>query len=476
VPQVKMKTGKYDYNPRVWVLIPIEVKAREYHAKLLLSCVAAEAGFSVILGHMDQIEFTIRVLPRGIVIGNSIVSGKEALFARYRKMGFIPAAWCEEGIAYRNRQSYRHERVSSGAMRQAELFFAWGAYHAKDVRRAIDISDHSKIIVSGSPRLDLLRPEFREFYRDKAERLRSTHGPFVLVNTNFHRFNHYLGRNSYLQDLKTRGKVPDAKNEAFFQQWISFLAEMYGAFVRMLRPLSAALPDHTIVLRPHPSEDHDAWRVETQDISNVKVLHEGSSLPWILASDVVVHNSCATGIEAFAMGVPVVSYRPVRSRTYDSYLPNVVSQEVFNENELVALVKSLVLEESSEDSEPNHKKRDLALQCFNGLEGPLASETIVNALRQLDVPARPIASNRIHALTRELAIRSIPPIRSLLRRIIKGPHPLSGYLHQKFPSLDLSEVQQDLIHLQKVSDRFANINVSELGNMMFTVTASGRKL
>ena len=469
-----MTATTYSNDSRVWLLIPIETKAREYHAKLLLSCVAAVAGFDVILGRKGFIEFNIRFLPRGIVIGNNIVSDKEALFTRYRRMGFTPAAWCEEGIAYRNRRSYRHERISSGAMRQAALFFAWGAHHAEDVRLATDSSDHSKIVISGSPRLDILRPEFREFYRDEAERLRSIYGPFVLVNTNFHRFNHFLGRGSYLRDLKARGKVPNAKIEAFFRQWIAFLESMYGAFARMLRPLSAALTDHTVVLRPHPSEDHDAWRAEVKGLSNVKVRHEGSSLPWILASDAVIHNSCATGIEAFVMGVPVVAYRPIKSKTYDSYLPNALSHEICDENHLAPLVKTLVSSGSSEDNKTIHAKRDLALQFFSGLEGPLASESIVKALRHLDVSTRPEASNRIQTLARKLAIRSVLPTRSFLRRKIIGPHPQADYYYQKFPSLDLSEIAEDLSRLQRVSGRFAGVNVSKIGDMMFSVTSSGR--
>jgi surface carbohydrate biosynthesis protein len=472
VPQVKMKTGKYDYNPRVWVLIPIEVKAREYHAKLLLSSIAAEAGFGVILGRKGILEFNIRFLPRGIIFGNNIVSDKEALFARYRKMGYTVAAWCEEGIAYRNRESYRHERVSAGAMRQTEAFFAWGDYHAEDVRLAVEGADHSKIVTSGSPRLDLLRPEFREFYRAEANRIRSRYGRIVLVNTNFHRFNHFLGRGAYLSELKRQGKVHDAEREAFFSQWIEFLGDMYAAFAKMLRPLSSALRSHTVVLRPHPSENHDAWRKEVEGLPNVTVVHEGSSLPWILASDVVVHNSCATGIEAFAMGVPVVTYRPLTSRTYDAFLPNAVSRQAQTQQELVALVTALATGEIPHEDGAIGEKHGLALRFFSGLEGPLASDRITEILGQLEVRAGPFASNRIHAIAREMAVRSILPTRAFLMRMVRGPHPKSDYYDQKFPSLSFSEVQNDLGRLRKISGRFAGVNVSQIGDTLFCLTSS----
>jgi len=452
-------------------MIPIETKAREYHAKLLLSCVAAERGFGVILGHKGALTSNVRFLPRGILFGNNIMTDMKARFARYREMGHTIAAWCEEGIAYRNRQSYRHERVSSGAMAQAAVFFAWGDYHAEDVRRAIALSDRAKVVPSGSPRLDLLRPRFREFYREDAQRIRERHGRIVLVNTNFHRYNHFLGRGAYLQGLKDRGKVPNAKREAFFQQWIAFLGEMYKAFAKMLGPLSAALPDHTIVLRPHPSENHDAWKEEVKGLPNVKVLHEGGSLPWILASEVVIHNSCATGIEAFGMGVPAVSYRPLTSETYDSFLPNAVSREVFKVQDLVEVVKALVSDELFEKSELDREKRRLAQHFFSGLEGKLVSESIVDSLEQLDARPTPFAATPVHALARDLTFRGILPTWALLQRLVRGANPHAAYLQQKFPSLGLSEVQSDLNRLQKVSGQFENVGITEICESLFCVTA-----
>jgi len=470
--RMTMKTAfKYDDIPRVWVSIPIETKAREYHAKLLLSCVAAEAGFGVILGRKGILEFNVRFLPRGILFSNNILTGKERLFRRYGKMGYTVAAWCEEGVAYRNRDSYQNERVSRDAMGELERFFAWGNYHAEDVRQATDFSDHRKIVPGGSPRLDLLRPEFRGFYRDEADKICAQHGRIVLVNTNFHRFNHFLGRGTYLRDLKKKGKMPTAEREAFFQEWIDFLERMYGAFSKMLRPLSAALPDHTIIVRPHPSEDHDAWRKETKGLSNVKVLHEGSSLPWILASEVVVHNSCTTGIEAFAMDVPVVSYEPFSSETYDSFLPNAVSRQAVNEKALVSMVKALTSGEDMGEGYEGEEKRETARKFFGGLEGPLASENIVESLRQLRVRPRPFAPNHAHALARELAVRTVLPVRSSFRKIVHSPHPQAIYFQQKFPPLPLSEVQSDLSRLKKISGRFKGVQAVEIGETLFCLTS-----
>ncbi|EFK08219.1 conserved hypothetical protein [delta proteobacterium NaphS2] len=466
-----MKQNKSDNLPKVWLLIPIETKAREYHAKLLLSCVAAEKGFGVILGHKAALATNLRFLPRGVIFGNNITTDMEGRFARYRDLGYTVAAWCEEGVAYRNRRSYRHERVSAKAMAQATIFFAWGDYHAEDVRRAIAADDREKVIPCGSPRLDLLRPRFREFYREESRRIVERHGRIVLVNTNFHRYNHFLGRGAYLQGLRDQGKVSDAEKEVFFKEWIAFLGDMYNAFAKMLGPLSAALPDHTIILRPHPSEDHDVWREEVKGLANVKVLHEGGVLPWILASEVVIHNSCATGVEAFGMGVPVVSYRPMTSERYDSFLPNAVSREVFSEQDLVEMIRAMVSNEPDRESESEPEKRRLAQRFFSGLEGRLASETMVDRLGSLDVRLVPFAATPVHALARKTVLRAILPAWAFFRKRSRGRQTNSAYLQQKFSSLGLREVQTDLNRLQKVSGRFENVGATKICKSLFRVTS-----
>ncbi len=82
---------------RRWLLVPIETKAREFDGKVLFSCVAAEAGYGVILGHK---AFTkdIGSKPRGILVDKSVFVSKSRLFHRNRKLGNRGVAWCEEGL------------------------------------------------------------------------------------------------------------------------------------------------------------------------------------------------------------------------------------------------------------------------------------------------------------------------------------------------------------------------------------------
>ena len=136
------------------------------------------------------------------------------------------------------------------------------------------------------------------------------------------------------------------------------------------------------------------------------------------------------------------------------------------------MIKALVSGDPSAEESAADDRRELARRFFSGLEGPLAAERIVETLLQLQVPARPFARNRIQARARELALRTWPPLRKFVSRVVRGPNPLSEYLRQKFPRLERSEVQQDLDRLRKVSGRFASVQVAAIGDMLFSLTSS----
>jgi surface carbohydrate biosynthesis protein len=453
-----------------WVVIPIETKAREFHSKLLLSCVAAEAGFGVILGNKNILEQNVRFLPRGLFIGNSIVSEKARMFRRYRALGYKVAAWCEEGITYRNRREYRHDRVSADAVAEVEAFFAWGEYHAEDVRLGSHPRDVARIIPTGNPRFDLLRPELRSLYQQQTEELKKKHGPLILINTNFHRYNHFLGKGSYLEGLRARGKLHTPEQEEFSRRWIEFLGVMYHHFAEMIPAVSRAFPGHKIVVRPHPSEDFGAWRRDLAGVPNVEVLHEGNVVPWILASSAVIHNSCATGTEAFVLGVPVLAYRPITSAEYDSHLPNAVSLQVRTVEELIAALRRVIeLDPHPSAAAGTPEQREAANHYFSGLQGPLASERIVAALKRIDIPPRPFAATVLQGVFQNAARWSWPPLRAFLRRVVKGKNPLSAYLDQKFPGLELREVRDAVHRLGLITGRFNNLAIEEISRCTFRI-------
>jgi hypothetical protein len=84
----------------------------------------------------------------------------------------------------------------------------------------------------------------------------------------------------------------------------------FAEFVVMVKELAVSFPQHTVVVRPHPSENIVFFRQAFATFRNVVVRRDGNVLSWIRPADLVVHSNCTTGIEAVLAGVPTVNFLP----------------------------------------------------------------------------------------------------------------------------------------------------------------------
>jgi surface carbohydrate biosynthesis protein len=159
-------------QPRRWLLVPIETKVRELDGKTLFTCVAAEAGYGVIRGHKAFCK-DLSDKPRGILVDKSVFATKSRLFLRNREQGNRGVAWCEEGLVVPSTHHYVEDRVSPECLAALDLFIAWGPNQAEAILKK---NPDARIAVCGNPRMDALRPEFREIHRAEAERLRREYG------------------------------------------------------------------------------------------------------------------------------------------------------------------------------------------------------------------------------------------------------------------------------------------------------------
>lgn len=439
------------------IYLPIETKVREFHAKLLLAAVGAEAGFDVVLGGQRSLLHGMRFFPPGIYVDKSISRTRVERFRGLRELGHEVVAWCEEGLAYRDRDTYLHQRVSVASLAQVTTFFAWGDTQAEAVlKKAPDAA--GKITRSGNPRFDVLRPELRSVFAPAAMALRERWGSFILVNTNFGRFNHFNGRDYVFHTLKRRGIIVTAEHEQFLRRWSTFLGELFEHFARMLPALASAFPRHRIILRPHPSENHDVWRTRTRALPNVEVVHEGSVIPWILACDALVHNSCTTGVEAYLLDRPTITFRPLRDEVLDSELPNAVSVEATDCASLANCVEG-ALNGRFPGVRPGADKRAACAQRYiANLDGALAADRVVRALASLDLSGS--------GWRNPLGQRLVGPIESGVRAVLgrvraamPGSFDHRAYARQKFSDLGPDELVDTLSQLRAATGRFADVSV-----------------
>ena len=432
------------------VIIPVETKSREFHGKLFLALHLLRLGHPVLFGEQGRLWNHCDLVEPAIFLDKSVAATRTSWFKRCRGMGHEVVSWDEEGLVFFDSWLYRKQRIDPQAFDQVTRFFAWG-----EVQRDAICEEYpqfrNKISLCGNPRFDLLRPEMRDFYSPVVEDLRCRFGPMLLVNTNFAFYNHYKSQEEVCQLL---ARYPIANEPGYMEKWIAMHKEMHEAYLQMVPELVQRFPEHTIVLRPHPSESHAPWLGLAKKHPRLHVDATGNVHEWILASEAVVHFNCTTAVESFLLDVPAIAYRPARYPNYENYLPNALSANAFSLEELFSGLDS------------RHKMRengvlwtkdqyDIAGRYMIGLTGKMAAERVANQIAEF---AATLPNTGFSKTQRTLALakRNWRKVLHVIRekRIVSD-----GYELQKFPGLNEEEIQETFGRLWKVQGQKGTVRI-----------------
>jgi len=443
------------------LIVPVENQVRELDPKLLVACVAAERGFRVFLGSRTRIDFRIGSFPRSLYLAKGMTPKSARMFRLMRRIGHEVAALDEEGLVYHSASEYYARRVSDETLQLVTTQFAWGEAGA-ELLRAHPAYSGDPPLVTGNPRVDLLRPELRGYFAEEAARLRAQHGPFILINTNFSKVNAYFPKMNLLAPPSRPGEPAElgaagvGLPREFAEGLAAHKAALFDHFRSLIPAVHAAFPGHRVIVRPHPSENRAPWRAVVADLERAEVIHEGNVIAWLEASSALIHNGCTTGIEAFCLGKPALAYRPVSHAPYDLELPNALSRECADQSALCETLAAVL--DDKLDDRPSEAQRRLVDHHVAARDGALAAERIVDALAaraELNLPPPP-ASERLRG-------RLAAATRSFVKRRIKARVPQHRnnpeYQRNRYPGASEHELAQRIARLGACLNRFSGVRV-----------------
>ncbi|BHH82695.1 hypothetical protein LA52FAK_09840 [Desulforhopalus sp. 52FAK] len=452
------------------MFIPVEVKVRELQAKILLACLAAERGFNVVLGEAHAVRDALHLLPAGVLLEKGVAPSSRESFKRFRNLGNVVVSWCEEGLVFFDDDDYVRRKISEDELAQVDRFFAWGEYHA-DVVTSNFPSMKNRVVCSGNARLDLLRPEYRDVFSVETKKLQEEFGPYILVNTNFSHCNHKKGEHGYLELLRNAGKIGTKEEERFAEGWMTHKRCLFDAFIPMIKKVSKAFPEQKVIVRPHPGENHEFWTDVYKSDSNIDVIHDGGVIPWIMASSVVIHNGCTTGIEAALLKHPAIAYRPVTSEVYDQFLPNSVNYQSDDEDHLIESLDLLLNKQDSEQFIDNPEWRKTLESFISGTGTASACDIILEEVSKVHNNIRPLGRRPWYPL-HKLHLSSYMKLNSLANTLLSGPKERGEYSEQKFSHLHLPELTEEIRKMRKASGRFDGVTPTKLGENIFMLSQS----
>jgi surface carbohydrate biosynthesis protein len=440
-----------------YLYLPVEIWVREFHAKTLLAVQAAARGWTVVIGPKSEMDRRLPTLPQGTVFQFGFHKNFASAFERLRSYGHKIVAVDEEGLVTLNPEHYKRFRVSSETLDLCDACFCWGSVH-RDMIFEVNKEMNGKLHVTGSPRIDLLRPEFRDLVEREARPLREQYGRFLLVNGNFGSYNHAMGIDYTWKSLESKGWTSTAKDADFHRRRVELQGRFFTAFHEVIPKLVEA--GHKVVVRPHPSESIDPWqKLAEQCGGRVVVSREGNVVPWLQAAEAVLHNGCTTAVEAFVLGRPVVAFRPEQIPELETKLPNHLSLQVSSEEELLALVAKVV----EEDRESRKERSDYVENYLVGLEGALASERMVRVLPE----ARPNGDARQLVRFGDFFRSLIQSARGRISLLIHRQ--TAAYVGLKCGQLDLQETRLTVADFSRRLEIERDLPVSSIGNGLLCI-------
>ena len=461
---------------KLQILIPVENQVREFDAKLLLACVAANRGFSSVIGSRREMEFRIACFPRSLYLSKSMTIWSALLFNVAQKVGHHIVAWDEEALVHLPPETYFSDRLSPTAIRFVSHLLAWGQNNANLWRQYPHLPNGIPIHITGNPRADMLRPEMRPYFAEDVDKIQKKYGNFILLNTNFNHVNAFAPDMNLFKPVKKPGETPSfgrgarGMSREFAEGLRDHKQAVFESFQHLIPDLEEAFPDYIVIVRPHPTENQEIYRNIAARCKRVQVTNEGNVVPWILASKAVIHNCCTTGLEAYVMGVPAISYRKKVNDVYDLgfyRLPNLLSHQCFHFEELHSTLKDILAGKLGPAD--GAERQELINHHMVALDGPLACERIVDTCEQiLDDGVELQEPGSRHRLTRWCLAKGLGLI-NRYKSYLPGEFNKPAFQRHRYPGIPIEELRTRLLRFQTILGYSSELKVEEISEQIFQI-------
>ena len=358
-----------------FLYMPMEIASRELDSRLLIALYATASGVEVVTGQKWLLQKNASRMPKGFWIFKTLTPGDAKAMGRIQKLGHRITAIDEE-MPGLGEGSGRLRWVHPKSMAACETVFCLGPRHVRALEEKYP-AHSGKLTITGNPRWDFLRPELRSMYAEDAKAIRAKYGAFILVNTNIGLVNSAKNTadgliRSLTRDGRINLDVPEDK--AFIDDLVAFETANLAAAAPLVLRLRKEFPDHQVVLRPHPTEKLEPYEEKLAGAEGVNIVREGPAAAWLSACDVLVHTSCTTATEAFALDKPTVCYQTIPSPLHTYFLSGALGAVGDSEDAVIAKARAILAGET--DPETKAAQRARFEEFFAAQDSAFAAERI----------------------------------------------------------------------------------------------------
>ena len=282
------------------ILIPIETCSRELMYKTYLSSLLAIEGFECYFGTKRNISILVNKFKNYIYLDKGYHKGiSDKLYKKIHSRNGIIVNLDEEGAIDFPDGSTLKSRYSKELFNASEKILLWGSYQ-HDLLKDLNLPLY-KTKVTGHPRFELLKEKYHTLYQEEVNAIKNEYGSFILINSNFGFGNNIKGDDFVIENYGSRIKR--------IKEIVTFDKVKKATYIHLVKQL-AKDKNIKVIYRPHPEENQEVYKQDFKEFENVDVVFNGSVVPWIIASEVMIHPDCTTGIEAIMVGKKSISVLP----------------------------------------------------------------------------------------------------------------------------------------------------------------------
>ena len=285
--------------------LPVEVFVREWRPKLLLAVSIANRGCPVVIGHKTFVGKMANSAYCSGIFFNIAAREKEVENTRElraKKFKFIVQDE-EAGTIFGRYSEFYELRSGEWVLNAFDRVFCWGN-DEYEFHKATGV-DAERLRVTGGLRPCLWGSLGERFYSENIARIRAQYGKYVLFTTNFKYGNSVLSSEQQL-NWRAKDKVWRLGGKQRFYDQMRCDRRLFENFAKSIQ----ALLDETecnVVVKPHPVEQPEVWLERLRHHPRLFIVSGVEATPLILAAQACVQNSCSTGLESAAAGIPTIN-------------------------------------------------------------------------------------------------------------------------------------------------------------------------
>lgn len=457
-------------NKEITVVLPVEIKNREFDSRLLLAYHLIKEGYKVIIGDRSGCSREINFIPNCIYLAKSLAYSQSGLFKKIKHNNGRIFILCEEG-GYVGREKHKFSEIKSFYPKKMLHFvdsvFVYGKSFQNLLVENFPEFNSKNTYIIGNSRFDLHKPKYLRYYSKQVNKITRKYGNYILFNGNFNLANHYLGENYILDEIINNKEITEELKENYFIKKIEHSKVNLNNFLDLIKYIAQKLPKQTIIVRPHPGENTQIYKRTLKNNNNLFIINEGAATPWIIGSKLVIHLDCTTAIESIFAEKPVISYIPFEDTSDLFWLSVYVSdiaktkKEVINKIwEYLSVNKKFGIEEK--------KRSVLSDEIINYSEetSKLFVKFINETTRNMElVSKRHISTKNIISINlKKLYLR----IRNIVGWIIGKYIKKRGYCI-KYEGVSKKEVKTKFGLFKQIHEDSFNYNISKLGINTFKI-------